>query len=594
MNQRRQPRQSPSERVTELVKARDTETLKKEFLLSTVIALSAVERDKIAVTLAETFPLDDGLRVTEPKEFFAYLQANPGAGQHPALLLKSYATEIVTVLAEQRLLTDFRVLPGLITALAHPSFDIARDAHRSLVALTGHNTGTVHWPYWPHVPKDVPARAEVLAWWRNWWAKNKERQPIFTPALEARLKQVVSRMATALVTDLKGKPPERFLELTLFTVRPDQVERRDIDFFPLYWSRPALPSKEALDIFIRIQGRFGMPDLASAEDARSRDRDPLSFPDTPEVAGLRAVRQTLYGGYLPGTDLRVEVEMATHNTALINAARVHLTKVADAEGMIAAPRIAREPNTSQPPATLPQPSVNDGGIWAFSSGPGKVETPEETAQRQRLITLSDAVDNADVKAVERAFAGGARYPASDLGGMVITCIGEAYDPLRPDNDPKRERFRTIAKFLLRQGANPNERDGNDGTALHHAAMYGDVEICTLLLDRKADLYARDKVEETPLSTAAIFNQAKVVELLIKRGVDLRKYGREALWAAAYNDGYETVEVLVRHGVDITARDPKGRTAEALAKERGFTRTAQRIAALARATRRQPGKGKSKE
>ncbi|MES2459793.1 MAG: ankyrin repeat domain-containing protein, partial [Armatimonadota bacterium] len=102
------------------------------------------------------------------------------------------------------------------------------------------------------------------------------------------------------------------------------------------------------------------------------------------------------------------------------------------------------------------------------------------------IALSDAVDNADVKAVERAFAGGAKFSASYLGSIVITCISEAYFPLRPDSDPKCERFRAIAKFLLRRGADPNQRDGNQGTALHHAAMNGDVEICTLLLDRKAD------------------------------------------------------------------------------------------------------------
>ncbi len=86
----------------------------------------------------------------------------------------------------------------------------------------------------------------------------------------------------------------------------------------------------------------------------------------------------------------------------------------------------------------------------------------------------------------------------------------------------------------------------------------------------------------------------MVALLIRRGVDLRKYGREALWYAASNDGYETVELLARYGVDITARDPKGRTAEMMAKESGMTRTAQRIAALTRATRRQPGTGKSKK
>ncbi len=214
-------------------------------------------------------------------------------------------------------------------------------------------------------------------------------------------------------------------------------------------------------------------------------------------------------------------------------------------------------------------------------------------QKIRVSILSDAVDNADVKAVERAFAGGAKFPASDLGGMVITCIDAAYDPLRPDNDPKRERFRTIAKLLLRHGADPNERDGNEGTALHHGALYGDVEICIFLLDRKANLYAKDKVQEMPMTTAAIFNQAAVVELFIRRGVNLKKYGRETLWSAAYNDGYETVELLVRYGIDITARDSKGRIAEGMAKERGFLRTAQRIAALS-ATRRQPGNGRPKK
>jgi quinoprotein dehydrogenase-associated probable ABC transporter substrate-binding protein len=77
------------------------------------------------------------------------------------------------------------------------------------------------------------------------------------------------------------------------------------------------------------------------------------------------------------------------------------------------------------------------------------------------------------------------------------------------------------KFLLgKQGADI-DRKGDDGEApLHLAVTNGDVEMVTLLLDRKADINERDGDGYTPLTLAAARNKTKVIKLLTSRGADL--------------------------------------------------------------------------
>jgi quinoprotein dehydrogenase-associated probable ABC transporter substrate-binding protein len=77
------------------------------------------------------------------------------------------------------------------------------------------------------------------------------------------------------------------------------------------------------------------------------------------------------------------------------------------------------------------------------------------------------------------------------------------------------------KFLLGKKGADIDQKGDDGEApLHVAVTNGDIEMVTLLLDRKADVNERDGDGYTPLTLAAARNKTKVITLLTSRGADL--------------------------------------------------------------------------
>ena len=77
-----------------------------------------------------------------------------------------------------------------------------------------------------------------------------------------------------------------------------------------------------------------------------------------------------------------------------------------------------------------------------------------------------------------------------------------------------ERRLDVVRILLRSGsANVNARNDNGATALHHAALRGELEIAQLLIAKGADLQAKDHQQRTPLMVARATGHGKVVKLL---------------------------------------------------------------------------------
>jgi len=77
------------------------------------------------------------------------------------------------------------------------------------------------------------------------------------------------------------------------------------------------------------------------------------------------------------------------------------------------------------------------------------------------------------------------------------------------------------KYVLRKKGVDINNKGNDGeTPLHLAVANGDIEMVTLLLDRKASIDARDQDGFTPLALAGARNKPKVIKLLAARGANL--------------------------------------------------------------------------
>ena len=125
------------------------------------------------------------------------------------------------------------------------------------------------------------------------------------------------------------------------------------------------------------------------------------------------------------------------------------------------------------------------------------------------------------------------------------------------------------KVLLDAGANLNEADMADRTALKFAVSGGHDEVVKLLLDGGADPDATDGDNWTALMFAAAttrcdeIGRSKVAKLLLDSGADMDKMdgsGQTALMVAAAACHIEIVKLLLDSGADPRATDEDGNTA----------------------------------
>lgn len=109
------------------------------------------------------------------------------------------------------------------------------------------------------------------------------------------------------------------------------------------------------------------------------------------------------------------------------------------------------------------------------------------------------------------------------------------------------------------------------TALHIAAVCGDVEIVDFLLLNKADIHARNIFGWSPLHCACYGNHSRVAEILAQQGCDVNAMitdGSTPLDHACQNRNPQLVEVLLNAGA--VATDTSGIRPLFLACEQGDT------------------------
>lgn len=151
----------------------------------------------------------------------------------------------------------------------------------------------------------------------------------------------------------------------------------------------------------------------------------------------------------------------------------------------------------------------------------------------------------------------------------------------------------LVKQLLAQGANPNAifwnkssqindkaktENRRQGQSVLSIAVHGNPEIVETLLKNGADVnrafvaeLGNDKTvswSSTPLEIAVSNDYVSVIEVLLANGADIEKASQDEPLLFAANDK-ETIEVLVKHEIDINKPDKNGTTALMKAVEQGY-------------------------
>jgi ankyrin repeat protein len=140
----------------------------------------------------------------------------------------------------------------------------------------------------------------------------------------------------------------------------------------------------------------------------------------------------------------------------------------------------------------------------------------------------------------------------------------------------------VVDMLLRRGANPNIGGGIFTNPITAATRKAEPEILELLLGaQELDVNATGgENSSTPLINAATNMSFECVELLVRRGADVNARNAEgdtALIMAAWKGEAQCVEMLCENGADVTYRSPRQGLAIEVASKRSHVKCAHLLA-----------------
>lgn len=209
---------------------------------------------------------------------------------------------------------------------------------------------------------------------------------------------------------------------------------------------------------------------------------------------------------------------------------------------------------------------NVGAVTSALSRSGADEASEDP-QVLGAVLLSVVAGNASVEKVRELVRRGADLSAKapSVAGGAAGSTALTWAPTAP-----------VAKLLLDAGARQSDEAPLDGvTALHRAALAGDVERISLLVDADhLSLHRFDYSGRTPLACAAGGGHVSAVELLLQAGSQVDSWsmdylGTTALMEAVMHDRAETGAVLLAHGADPDLALGPNASPRELAEEKGL-------------------------
>src|SRR5262249_54242654 len=151
-----------------------------------------------------------------------------------------------------------------------------------------------------------------------------------------------------------------------------------------------------------------------------------------------------------------------------------------------------------------------------------------------------------------------------IGLLCATAwIVEATDTRVADAAMKNDK--EAVRSLIKQAADINAAQGDGMTALHWAAMNGNLEIAQMLLYAGANVRAATRIGSyTPLFMAAKNGSSPILEALLKAGAGGNEKGTTGIdspMMAATSGDVESVRILLEHGANPNAKEnERGQTA----------------------------------
>jgi ankyrin repeat protein len=122
----------------------------------------------------------------------------------------------------------------------------------------------------------------------------------------------------------------------------------------------------------------------------------------------------------------------------------------------------------------------------------------------------------------------------------------------------RNRYESVATFLIRHGININTTDRFGWTPLALYSARAQLPMVKLLVDRGADVNIEGK-KGSPLIWATLTGSEDIAALLLQKGANANSslYGRTPLMYAASRGKADMVRLLIEHGADVNKNSPQG-------------------------------------
>jgi ankyrin repeat protein len=161
----------------------------------------------------------------------------------------------------------------------------------------------------------------------------------------------------------------------------------------------------------------------------------------------------------------------------------------------------------------------------------------------------------------RLFGG---FSVSAIGALCLSAVLHATSSA-PVADAAMQGDRNAVRSLLKQAADVNAAQDDGMTALHWAAIKGDVDLARMLMYAGANPKAATRISgHTPLLLASENGDVAMIETLVKGGADPNiptNTGATPLMLAAASGNVDATKALLDHGANVNAVETaKGHTA----------------------------------